>query len=139
MNVFAQARNNLNLTPGQRAFLKLVEGFLVAGVIAALPIISQALAAQSINWSQVLRTAAAAFSVAVLLALTKYLKAQNDPPLNTVAATVTQSVVSEIPRWSGVPSFDVAPTGLSNGGAGAAEPAAPPEAPMPVPAAVAAS
>ena len=129
MNVFAQARNNFNLAPRQRAFLKLGEGVIVAGIVAALPIISQALAAQSIDWSLVLRTAAATFSVAVLLAITKYLKAQNDPPLTTVATTIAQSVVSDIPRWAGIPSFDVVPTAASNGAADGSGPAAPTEAP----------
>ncbi|HLJ80635.1 MAG TPA: hypothetical protein VKT52_04045, partial [Ktedonobacterales bacterium] len=104
MNIFAQARNNLNLAPSQRAFLKLVEGFIVAGIVAVLPFISQALAAQSINWAQVLRTAAATFSVAALLAVTKYLKAQNDPPLTTVATTIAQAAVTDIPRWAGIPT-----------------------------------
>ncbi|MGH2515039.1 MAG: hypothetical protein ACRDHP_05230, partial [Ktedonobacterales bacterium] len=87
MNIFAKANNNLNLTPAQRAFLKLIEGFFVAGIVAVLPVISQALAAQTINWALILRTAAATFSVAALLAVTKYLKAQNDPPLSTAATS----------------------------------------------------
>ncbi|HLZ24407.1 MAG TPA: hypothetical protein VKQ30_20020 [Ktedonobacterales bacterium] len=136
MNVFAQARNNLNLTPGQRAFLKLVEGFIVAGIVAALPAISQALAAQSINWSQIVRTAAATFSVAALLAVTKYLKAQNDPPLATVATTVAQAAVSDIPRWAGIPSFDVVPAVASAGAADLPAPAPPADAPVPAAVAV---
>lgn len=139
MNVFAQAHNHLNLTPGQRAFLKLVEGFCVAGVVAVLPFISQALAAQSINWAQVLRTAAATFSVAALLAVTKYLKAQNDPPLTTAATTIAQAVITDIPRWAGVPSFEIVPTAASDGAVESpapAPPAPPAQAPVPVPVAV---
>ena len=132
MTVFAKAQNNLNLTPGERAFLKLVEGFVVAGIVAALPIISQALAAQSINWAQLLRTAAATCSVAALLAVTKYLKAQNDPPLSTVATTIAPAAITDIPRWAGVPSFDVIPTVATDGTEQPPALVAPAAAPLPV-------
>jgi hypothetical protein len=137
MNVFAKAQNNLNLTPGERAVLKLVEGFVVAGIVAALPVISQALAAQSINWAQMFRTAAATCSVAALLAVIKYLKAQNDPPLSTVATAIAQTAVTEIPRWAGVPSFDVTPTAAADDAAN--PPASVPPTATPIPVSVAAS
>lgn len=108
MSIFARAHANLNLTPAERAFLKLAEGFLAAGLIAALPVIAQALAAQHIDWAQALRTAVATYAVAVLLAIAKYLKAQNDPPLAATAAVIEQAADASIPRWAGIPSFDAA-------------------------------
>lgn len=109
MTTLAKARANLNLTPAERAFLKLVEGSIVAGIIAALPVIAQALATQRIDWAQALRTTIATFAVAGLLAVTKYLKAQNDPPLAVTATAVEQTLDASIPRWAGIPSFDSTP------------------------------
>lgn len=129
MNIFAKANNNLNLTPGERAILRMSETFVVAGIVAALPVISQALAAQSINWSLMLRTAAATFSVAVLLAVTKYLKAQNDPPLSTAATSIAQTVIADIPRWTGIPAFDITPPSAADATNSSATPA--PTAPAP--------
>lgn len=86
MNVFTRARAGLNLTPGERAFLRLVDLCVLAGLVAALPVISDALANQPVNWSAVLHTAIAAFGVAALGALLKWLKAQTDAPLPTPVA-----------------------------------------------------
>lgn len=112
MTILAKARGNLNLTPAERALLKLAEGALVAGAIAALPVVAQALATQRIDWAQALRTAVATFAVAGLLAATKYLKAQNDPPLATTATatSIEQAADASAARWAGIPSFDAVPT-----------------------------
>jgi hypothetical protein len=50
-------------------------------LVAALPIVAQALSDGTLDWGNVARTALAAAAVAVLLALVKYARAFGDPPL----------------------------------------------------------
>ena len=80
-SLLRRARAYAALTPGERALLRLGEGLLCAGMVAALPIIADALAYQTVNWSDVGRAALAAAATAMLLALNKYLSARSDPPL----------------------------------------------------------
>ena len=80
------ARAYATLTPGERALVRLIEGLVCAALVAALPIIAEALARQQVNWDDVLRAALAAGATAALLALHKYLRAQGDPPLATPTA-----------------------------------------------------
>jgi hypothetical protein len=97
VGVFAKARAHESLTPAQRAFLKLVEGFIIAGVVAALPVLSLALGEDSGNWAGVGRVALGTFATAALMAAVKYLKAQGDPPLADALTTVAR----DVERWSG--------------------------------------
>ena len=90
--LFAQARQYAPLSPGQRAILKLAEGLLCAALVAALPVVADALARGAINWSDFGRTALAAAAVAVLLALAKYLKAHGDPQLGATLDTLGAEV-----------------------------------------------
>lgn len=92
MSLFARARAFANLTPSERALLKLIEGLFFAALVAALPIIADALSRNAVNWSDVGRTTLAAGSVAALLALSKYLKAHGDPALAAVASDVAADV-----------------------------------------------
>ena len=80
-SLWRRARAYAGLTPGERALLRLGEGLLCAGIVAALPILAQALAQQSVNWNDVGRAALAAAATAILLALNKYLRAHGDPPI----------------------------------------------------------
>ncbi|HEX8733185.1 MAG TPA: hypothetical protein VF725_14125, partial [Ktedonobacterales bacterium] len=75
VSLLRRARVYATLTPGERALLRLGEGLLCAGAVAALPIVADALAQQSVNWSDVGRAALAAAATAMLLALNKYLSA----------------------------------------------------------------
>lgn len=90
-SIFSRAHLHANLTPAERALLKLIEGLACAALVAALPILSSALANGPVNWPDVVRAALAAAAVAVLLALSKYAKAHADPALgdtlNTAADT----------------------------------------------------
>jgi hypothetical protein len=79
--LFARARNNASLAPGERALLKLIEGLACAALVAALPIVADALGHGSVNWGDVGRAALAAGVTAAMLALIKYFKAYGDPPL----------------------------------------------------------
>jgi hypothetical protein len=79
--LFARARNNLALAPAERALLKLIEGLACAALVAALPILADALGHGAVDWAAVGRTALAAGATAALVALLKYCKAFGDPPL----------------------------------------------------------
>lgn len=79
--LWRRARAYAALTPGERALLRLAEGLLCAGLVAALPIVADALGHQPINWGDLGRAALAAAATAMLLALNKYLRAHGDPPL----------------------------------------------------------
>lgn len=85
-SMLARARAGLNLTPGERALLRLGELCVIAGLVSALPIVAEALAQQPINWTLTLQTAISAFGVAALGCLVKWLKAQADAPLAPAAA-----------------------------------------------------
>lgn len=81
MNLWRRALSHASLTPGERALLRLAEGLICAGLVAALPIVAEALGQQSVNWSDVGRAALAAAATAALLALNKYVRAHGDPAL----------------------------------------------------------
>ena len=80
-SLWSRARAYAALTPAERALLRLAEGLLCAGLVAALPVIADALGRQPINWGDLGRAALAAAATAMLLALNKYLRAHGDPPL----------------------------------------------------------
>jgi hypothetical protein len=102
MSVFADARKGKNLSPAQRAFLKLVEGFIIAGVVAALPVLSLALSQQNVNWEGVLRVALGTFATAALMGAVKYLKAQGDAPLAQETAAGLTAVAAGVGQWAGL-------------------------------------
>ncbi len=81
-SLWRRAQTYAGLTPAERALLRLVEGLLCAGMVAALPIIADALSQQAVNWTDVGRAALAAAATAMLLALNKYLRAHGDPPIS---------------------------------------------------------
>jgi hypothetical protein len=86
MSMFQRAWSGANLLPVERAFLKLLEGCVLAGLVAALPVLAQLQANQPISWPAMARQAWPLFAVAALMALVKWLKAQNDTPLAPLAA-----------------------------------------------------
>ena len=92
MSIFAKSAAGLNLTPGERAALKLVQGFILAGIVAALPVLAQLLAAQTVNWADVARLAGGTFATAVLMAVAKWFSAQGDAPLAIVAENAATQI-----------------------------------------------
>lgn len=72
--------------------LKLLEGLLCAAPVAALPVVADALGRGNISWADAGRTALATATVAVLLALAKYLKAHGDPQLGATLDTLGSEV-----------------------------------------------
>ena len=107
-SLFARARANMTLTPGERALLKLIEGLLCAGVVAALPALAGALGHNGVHWSDVARTALAAGAVAVLLALAKYAKAHGDPALGYALAKGAAGL-SDAAAGDGTPASPASP------------------------------
>ena len=79
--IFTKARTYAPLAPAERALLKLIEGLVCAALVAALPILADALGRGGVNWDDVRRAALAAGATAALLALLKYCKAHGDSPL----------------------------------------------------------
>lgn len=103
VNIFQRAQQGLNLTPGERAALKLLEALSVAFLVAAAPIIADALSSHgSVVWGDALRTALAAGAVAVLMAVIKYLKAQGDSPILQPIEGVLQSVADRLSAANGL-------------------------------------
>ena len=90
-DLLQRAREYANLTPGERALLKVVEGLIfsaiIAGIVAALPAVStQSLA--SINWMAVLTVFVSAGGKTLYDGVSKYFKAFGDPPPVQPAAPV---------------------------------------------------
>jgi hypothetical protein len=82
-----RARAKLPLTPGERALLKLAQGFLVTGLVAALLTAGHALEGDGpVEWRRVLFASAVAALVAILNALAKYFTAQGDAPIGDALA-----------------------------------------------------
>ena len=102
MSLFSKANAGLSLTPGERAALKLVQGFILAGLVAALPVLAQLLAAQTVNWSDVARIAGGTFAVAVLMAVAKWFSAQGDTPLDAPLAAVAENAATQIATATGL-------------------------------------
>ena len=84
LSLLARAHLFQNLTPGERALLKIIEGLLVsaviAGLVAAFPLLSTQNVA-SINWTAVLSVFVAAAGKTLYDGVSKYFKAFGDPPL----------------------------------------------------------
>ena len=102
MSLFSKANAGLNLTPGERAALKLVQGFILAGLVAALPVLAQLLAAQTINWADVARIAGGTFGVAVLMAVAKWFSAQGDSPLDAPLAAIAENAATQLATATGL-------------------------------------
>ena len=90
VSLLARARAYDMLTPGERAFLKLVEGLFCAALVAALPIVAGALGAGNIQWGEIGREALAA-----LLALGKYARAHGDPTLANALDSAGQDAAAQ--------------------------------------------
>lgn len=97
MNIFAQAANNQPLTPAQRAFLKLVEGFFLSALLVAGQTFFQYAAVGAVDWQAALHTALIAGAVAFLLAVAKYYKSHGDPLIGALADTAAQAIESANP------------------------------------------
>jgi hypothetical protein len=90
MNMFSRAAHNLNLTPGERAFLKLLKGWLYTAIAAAIAIgVQYVYSNQVIDWQKLSYLIGGAILLSFLTALEKYFTAQGDAPL-AIADEVTK-------------------------------------------------
>jgi hypothetical protein len=81
LGLFGRARAGMALTPAERAVLRLIEGVLLAGMVAAAPVVAHALAGQHPDLVNALHVGLSAFCVAALGAILKYVRAFGDPPI----------------------------------------------------------
>lgn len=99
MNLWVRAGKGLNLTPGERAFRKLVIGFLMTGGVAAFTTAAQLLATsgRSIDWRFVGVVSAVAGVIAIANAVSKWFTAQGDAPLADLTAQVAHTLAGYVP------------------------------------------
>ncbi|MFI5272069.1 MAG: hypothetical protein ACHQ4H_03440 [Ktedonobacterales bacterium] len=102
--LFLRARSYAPLTPAERALLRLLEGLVCAALVAALPVLAQALSHGAINWADVARAALAAAAVAVLLALAKYARAHGDPVLGQALGGALAASASALAAQAPLPA-----------------------------------
>jgi hypothetical protein len=79
--VFARSWKGLNLSPGERTFVKLVEGWGFTAVGAGGAIAFQQLTSGTTDYHQILPAAGGAALLTVVLSVKKYLASQTDLPL----------------------------------------------------------
>lgn len=96
LDLIGRAIHHEALTPSERAFLKLIQGFIITGIVAALSVLVDALTGDN----QAITTATiwlvvGTFIHAVLVAVAKYLSAQNDPVLQD-AGTVVSDIANAV-------------------------------------------
>ena len=95
MNLFQKAQAGLNLTPGERALLKLFQGFATAGVAAVVAAVPAVMAQQAgkpqITWGLVLFVAGI-FVHGFMAAWQKYVSARGDQPLATAIGSVSSAL-----------------------------------------------
>jgi hypothetical protein len=104
--VFARSFKGLNLSPGERALMKLIEGWLITALLAGSAIAYQLLMSGSADYVFIARSAGGAALLALLLAFKKYLAAQSDLPLSVAslagqAADVALMEVKKFVPWPG--------------------------------------
>jgi hypothetical protein len=115
MNIFSLASAGANLTPGQRAFLKVIQALVIqalalglaAGLSAIALYVIQASTGVSVDYIVVLRLFGVAAGMAIINSfghgLAKYLSAQGEAPLAVAVETVTNAIgqrVAQTPALS---------------------------------------
>ncbi len=98
MSIFQRAWQNLPLSPGERAFLKLLKGWLFTAIGVGLIAGAQYLTNnQQINVWALIEVAGGAMALSVLMALDKWFSAQGDLPAAVMTEAVTQRVQAALP------------------------------------------
>ncbi len=112
MSIFDKARAGLNLNPGQRAFLKLVQGFGLAGVqslLLALPTVLAVKENQPVLSAVGIGAMIGAFVHGFFAAWQKYSSAKGDAPLAAAIGSVDAAAQQQIQQRFGVPAAKVEP------------------------------
>jgi hypothetical protein len=95
MNLFARASAGLALTPGERAFLKVVDGFVFTAGGAAFAAVAQLLSAGGVvDWRKVAAVAGVTFATSLVVAMKKFFTAQGDAPLAAAAGMVESQLAT---------------------------------------------
>lgn len=111
MNLLKSAAAGLNLNPAQRALLKLGEALLIAALVAALPVVADALSTHAgIDWASTLHNTLLLGAAAVATALVKYCKAQGDSPLLSAVEDVLTNAAASLTHDAGLNEPVVEPT-----------------------------
>ncbi len=94
-SIFSQAWQGVNLTPAQRAFLKVFQGLVITAVTAGLLAGAQYVATNgTINWHNLLYLVLGAIVVTLGSGLSKYFTAQGDAPLAMVTDNATSAIMT---------------------------------------------
>ena len=112
MSIFEQARAGLNLSPRDRALLKLVQGFALAGVqslLLALPTVLALKENQPVLSAVGVGAMLGAFVHGFLAAWQKYTSAKGDAPLAVAIGSADAAAQHEIAQRFGVPAAKVEP------------------------------
>lgn len=99
LTIFQRAALNLNLTPGERAILKLLKGVLAAGVVAGLGVLAPLVTSGQFTFSpKVEQAVIGAVATAMFFALEKLFTAKADAPIapqHQQSAPAPSSAVSD--------------------------------------------
>ena len=119
MNFLQRAAQNLPLTPGERAFLKLLKNWLYSAIGTGLLIGGQAALSTNgaVDWLHTAYVAGGAVTLSLLTALDKWFMAQGDSPLAQGAAVTIQAVekqVSQVFPSASAGVLSTAPAGVAS-------------------------
>lgn len=103
ITAFARAAHGLNLTPQERAFLRLVEGVIWTALVAMVGVLSNLMSggAFAINKQTVLVIAGAG-AVAILATVKKLVSAQGDPLLTSAVDAGAAVIQAHLPSAASV-------------------------------------
>jgi hypothetical protein len=97
MNLFARARAGLVLSPGERTFLKFVDGAAIsAGVAAVTAIVNLLAPGHAVDWRTVAIVGGVAFGTSILAALKKYATAHFDALLAAPITAAADNIQSQL-------------------------------------------
>jgi hypothetical protein len=96
-SVFKRSANGLSLTPGERAYIKLIKGWLFTGVAAGVLVLGQYLAAGVVDWQHITYGVIGAVVLTVLNSVEKYATSHGDTPLAIVAQVAEAKVEQALP------------------------------------------
>ena len=98
LTVFQRAHLGLNLTPQERAFLKLVDGLILTGLVAAIGVLANLLVSGAFAFNQTTLIAiGTAAAVAIMNSVHKLSSASGDPLLAAVVGALESEVGKYVP------------------------------------------
>ena len=108
MNIFAKAAQGLNLSPAERAFLKLLKGWFYTALGTGIITGSQyVMGTAVIDWQKLLYIVGTGVLLSILSALDKFWSSQGDTPLALATEAAIQKVQTLPPPQSSAISAPV--------------------------------